>query len=349
MTFLVACTPIYDAEYDDRAAELEAFRTEFLPADANTKLIAGAQDKLFWVDVTKPLDRAVLHSFAPGTNTKLDYAWSADPTELFAGQAQDLREAWLFGSSLVVRCDFGTVRAYDATTPDGGLIAEQNQGFQCAIDGDTIYYLVGRDMMKWAPRAGAPQLLLNLDTAGVGDGQIGAVGVIGDLALVEEGGDLWTIDLVTKQGTWLENEDPVTGSGFFDERGVIYETQQDVKYTLYADHSTFSFQDAVNDGGYHLNYKHGDVDEVADDPEMVIDGTHVVYRSVHGIFAYGLDTKKTVDLLLDGRFDDTSFEIDPRYAHPVVTVDSTLFVMNDNGISSGGKTVYRVDLAGRLR
>jgi hypothetical protein len=347
-TALAACTPVYDSQYDDRKAELEEARTEFLPADINVKLITGAQDKLYWVDVTKPLDLPVLHSFKPSTGERMDYgAWS---NAEFGGQPADIFEEFLFGSSLIVDCAFG-IRVFDATTPDTGeLPMRPSEGFKCAVDGENVYYIVGRDVFKWRARTEAPPTvpLLNLDSAGVGTGSIGSLSVIGDLALLSEGGDLWTIDLVTKQGTYLNN--PIfTGAGFFDTKGALYDSQDGLQFTTFATGQTFSFESAVADGGYRLNGHYSDIEEVGDFSEFVISGSHVIYRSRGGIFAYGLETKKTIDILLDGRFDESTFDKNPSYRQPVVTIDNTLFVINDDGFGGGDGEVYRVDMADRLR
>jgi hypothetical protein len=237
-SLLVACTPVYDAQYDDRKSELEESRTEFLPADLNIKLITGAQDKLFWIDVTKPLDKPVLHSFVPATGERMDYGeWSSMQ---FTGQPEDIRQEFLFGSSLIVECRFSPIRVYDARTPDTGMINEQSSGFKCALDGDDVYYIIDRDIFKWQPRtATPPAVIVNLDTAGVGEGSIGTLGVIGNIAVVNEGGDLWTIDLTTKQATYLMNK-TITGSGFFDEVGILYDTQDGLEYTTFANGQTIS-------------------------------------------------------------------------------------------------------------
>jgi hypothetical protein len=345
-SLLAACTPVYDAQYDDRKAELEEFRTEFLPAETNVKLITGAQDKLFWIDVTKPLDKPVLHSFVPATGERMDYGeWSS---MLFTGQPSDIFQEFLFGSSLIVECRFSPIRVYDVRSPDTGKINEQSNGFRCALDGDDVYYIVDRDIFKWQPRtATPPAVIVNLDAAGVGDASIGTLGVIGNLAVVNEGGDLWTIDLTTKQATYLMNE-TITGSGFFDDKGIIYDTQNGLAYTTFATAQTIPFDEAVANGGYRLNGHYSDIEEVGDANELVISGSSVVYRSGDGIFAYGLETKKTIDILLDGRFDEGSFTRNPIYRQPVVTVDNTLFVINDDGFGSGGGEVYRVDLGDRL-
>ena len=48
---VVGCTPIYDAQLDDRATQLEALRTEFLPGSAQVQFIMGSETKLYWVDL----------------------------------------------------------------------------------------------------------------------------------------------------------------------------------------------------------------------------------------------------------------------------------------------------------
>src|SRR5438309_2077277 len=72
---LVGCTPVYDAQFDDRVAQLEALRTEFQPASAMVQFIAGSQSRLYWVDLVGPLMVPTLHSFAPASNKQVDYTF----------------------------------------------------------------------------------------------------------------------------------------------------------------------------------------------------------------------------------------------------------------------------------
>ena len=166
-SLLVACTPVYDAQYDDRKEELEQFRTEFLPADLNIKLITGAQDKFFWIDVTKPLDKPVLHSFVPSTGERIDYGeWSSMQ---FTGQPEDIRQEFLFGSSLIVECRFSPIRVYDARTPDTGMINEQNNGFRCALGVPRLHTgaLPDGKKVRMATAVGPIDLVLSLSAGAV--------------------------------------------------------------------------------------------------------------------------------------------------------------------------------------
>jgi hypothetical protein len=342
---LTGCTWVYDAQYDDRRDELVASRKNFLPTEANTKLIQSGQDKLFWVDVVEPLNQPVLHSYVPATDTKLDYTWSTD----ILMNVSDVTHTFTFGGQLVARCGIGSTKAFDAKVAGAtAAMIDEGNDENCAVDGTAVYYLSGRDIKKWVPPATTTTVAVNLDAAGVGDMSVGGFGVIGNQVLVEEGGELWLVDLASGRGTWLENHDNVSGGTiFFDDKGVLYTTNKGLLYTAYADHSTFSMADAVSDGGYDLNISHDDAQAIPDGSniELTMLGRHVIYRSKHGIFAYGLDTKKVVDLLLD---QGDGFQDRPIYHFPTVTTDGTLFV-EDTGTGFDKGPVYRVDLTGRLR
>ena len=351
---LVGCTPIYDAQYNDRADELDELRTEFKPDENDNKLISSGGSRIYWVDQVAPQNLLFLHSMVPGDpSTDVKYEWSSGKNDL---------DEYHFGEQLVAECSFGTSIAYEVNNPaTTGEISRTSRGADgCAIDGRTVYFLVGaKALRKWEPPAEIP----DLDGDNNGDtfidfevdsgivGSIAGFSVIGNLALVaEQDGDLYTVDLVTKQSKWLRNDQPFVGSVFFDERGALYETQSGPRYIEFTDAEDppdTSFDDMVRDGGYHLNFKHGDIQQPAGNGEFVIHKRHIIYRGQRGIFAYGLDTHNVVDLLLD-RGEGIDLEI--AYHQPAVTTGDQMFVFGTDSFGiGGGGALYQVDLADRLR
>lgn len=344
LTIASGCTWVYDSQYDDRANELEAFRTEFLPGSDQVQFISGAEGKLFWVSLEKPLDDRVMHSYDPSTDTRIDYTNMQLHDSLQSDSNFD--QHYFMSNTLFVKCSFGTSTAYDATVPDR-LIAQTSMGDDsCAVDGGTVYFVVAGEIRSWVPGNGEPVTRMVLAEQGVGDGSIGGFAVLGDDLLLSEGPRLWLIDLQAGTATWLENEDSPQGTVVFDARGVVYDSSPGLQYVLFADHSVVNLEAAIDDGGYQLNLKHEEVHKPQDGAEYVLHGAHLVYRSTRGIFAYGLESKKVVDLLLDR---GESFDAKPVYRSPVVTSDGTLFVMDDSSLGGGDRPVYRVDLNGRLR
>jgi len=344
---LLGCTPIYDNQYNDRANELEELRTEFLTEPDPVRLIASGQNRLFWAAIKRPDDQLFLHSIIPGDPaSELEYVWSEGKNEL---------DEYNF-SELIAECSFGTSHAYMAGAPNAELLpATQRGGDGCAVDGGSIYFLVGgRAIRRWTPPTplvdGDPDFL-DLSVAGIA-GQVAGFGVSGTLMVaVEQDGDLYAIDLVTKQGRWLRNDVPVAGSVFFDGRGIMYETNSDGPHYIELtsgddDPPDTAFRDMVADGGYHLNFKHADVQTPSGNTELVIHDRHVIYRGERGIFAYGLDTRHVLDLLLDR---GEGIDLEVSYHQPVVT-NNQLFVRGSEDFSfAGDGPVYQVDLTGRLR
>lgn len=332
------CGWVYDQQYEDRRAELDEQRTEFIPGSSKVQFIASAQDKLYWVDILKPLDVAMLHSFNPATAQTLDYAWS---TEMMIDE--DLH----YGSQIIADCTFGSVyEAYDANAPDRMIATTSAGSSECTVDGGRVFFMNGRDVFAWTPGSGEPTLAVNLDSAGVGGSSIGGFAVEGNTLVLVEGGDLWRVDLAARRGTWLMNEAPVGGAVLFDEAGVFYESGESTFYTQFSDLATFDLADAIADGGYQLSFKHPDVHELAKPAELALHGRHLIYRARHGIFAFGLDSGKVVDLLLDTSSED--FGAAPVYHQPAVTSDGTLFVIDDNNYGANETPVYRVGIADRL-
>lgn len=333
----VGCTWVAEAQYDDRATELEQFRTEFLPASAQVQLITAADNRLFWVSLEKPLDEPMLHSYDPKTGNRVDY-------EATRGD-DNIMDDYQMSGSLIVKCSFNNASAYDTMT--GALIETITMGGEpCAVSGNTVYFRFNRTIRRWTPGQGAPVQVVDLQTAGVGTSSISGFAVLGRQLLLAEGGRLWLVDTMTGTATWLENADQASGTVVFDARGVLYDSSPGITYIAFADHAAFLLDDAIRDGGYKLNGEHDDIHLAADSSEYTLYGDHVVYRSIKGIFAYGLVSKKVVDLLFN-RGD--SFDAHPRYRFPSVTSDGTLFVWDNNSTSGSDRPVYRVDLTGRLR
>jgi len=353
---LVGCVPIYNAQYDDRAGELEESRIEFQPEANRTSLIASGGNRVFWVDKVPPLDQQYLRSMIPGDpSTQIQYEWSKDKFET---------EDYHFGEQIIGDCDFGTSLAYKVT--DGGdvsgKIAQTSIGSSqlCAIDGAFVYFLIGNStLIKWAPPTAVPtdggsQAIPFVDLEQPPTMIVGSVsgfGVIGNLGLfAEQDGDLYTVDLTTKQSKFLHNDEKVVGSVFFDGSGVLYESANGPRYLALTDAEDppdTSFADMVSDGGYHLNFKLGDIQQPAGNGEFVLHDRHVVYRGERGIFAYGLDTHNVIDLLLDR---GEGIDLELAYHSPAVTKGGQLFVIGGDsfGIDVIGPA-FQVDLKDRLR
>ena len=335
---LVGCTPVYDAQYDDRATELEQFRSEFVPAADRVQFLTAAESRVFWVSLAKPLDEPLLHSYDPTTEARIDYEFSRGD--------RDIEAKYHFGAELIVKCSFGTTSAFSATASSTAALDTTGEGSEtCAIDRGNVYFAAGSTLKRWTPGQGPPAVVFDL-TATLG-GSIAGFGISGpDLVLVEAG-RLWRVPIATGVATWLENEHAAFGTVDFDARGAIYDSPNfGITYLRFADHTAFLFSDAVADGGYHLNFKHDDIQEPVSGNPTLLHDDHVVYRSTHGIFAYGLETKKVVDLLLDR---GSEFDIKPFYQRPAITADGTLFVQDLSDDVTNDNPVYRVDLAGRLR
>jgi hypothetical protein len=338
---LVGCVPIYDAQYDDRRRELEAFRTEFLPAENRPSLISSAGSRLFWADSPPPNDLLVLHSFIPGEpGSTIDYTFQLSTSDLSIYRLND---------QIIIDCDFGTSKVF-ASDEANTEISSSSVGFQdCAVDGGTIYALVGQDTLRrWDPPAAPVEDFFSFPAAGLGSA-INGFAVEGNRAIaLDVTGDLYTIDLAARTSKWLRNDEDANGKVFFDDRGVLYESSSGLRYIEFADVEEppeRAFADMVADGGYHMNLKHGDIQEPLSNSEFTLHGRHVIYRGLRGIFAYGLDTGNVIDLLLDeGESIDTVVD----YGDPTVTADGQLFVRSGDGFDLRG-AVYQLDLNGRLK
>lgn len=354
---LVACTPIYDAQFNDRADELEQFRTDFRPEEDNTTLLEAGGERVFWVATKRPEDQTFLHSLNPDQpGSELVYAWSMNDSDY---------EDFQFGDQLIARCSFSSTRAFRVNDPaqaePGEAPGNAKDGSPCAVEGNSVWMIASNDapepknaLYKWLPGTDIAETdpgLFTLESAGIA-AQISAFGVIGNLMVAAEvDGDLYTVDIAAKRATYLGNEDhKVNGKVFFDERGALYETSTGPRYVEFNGTDTpvdRSFDEMVADGGYHLNYKHGDIQQPAGNGEYFMHGRHIVYRGQRGIFAYGLDTHNVVDLLLDR---GEGIDLELAYHGPVVTTNDQLFVFGTESFGIGFRgPVFQLDLADRLK
>jgi hypothetical protein len=337
LPFAAACTWVSNAQYDDRAGELEAFRTDFLPAADKVDFLTAVENRVFWVSIEKPLDEPLLHSLDPVTGGRIDYEFTRKDTRI--------SENYTLGTQLVVNCNFSTAKAFSATEPNRMLEMTNMGSDKCAVAGRDVYFFVNRKIRKWTPGVAPIADLVDLDALKVGTGTVAGFAVLGTQLLLAEGARLWLIDITANTATWLENEPISSGNVTFDTRGALFNTQQGTTYLTFLDRAETLLDDMIADGGYHLNSGHDDIHQLADYDEWMFYNSWVVYRGKRGIFAYGLETGKVVDLLLDR---GESFDAKPVYRFPSVTADGTLFVQDRNSLNSSDKPVYRVSLTGRL-
>lgn len=363
---LVACTPIYDAQYNDRANELEELRKDFRPESDDTALLASGGNRVFWVATKRPEDQTFMHSMIPGDQaSELVYSdWSKDLNDF---------EGFKFGDTFIADCSFSSTRAFGVNLPGQTSTDTFRPGIStsdCAVDGNTIWVIafdVASDssaLFAWNPGTTPPGTEIPHNTSGQATvapaisfepagiaGQVAGFSVIGDKALaVEQDGDLYAIDLTAGTATYLNNDEKVVGTVFFDTRGALYETQNGPRYIEFDgtdDPPDTSFDDMVADGGYHLNFKLGDIQQPSGNGEYFIHGRHVVYRGQRGIFAYGLDTHNVVDLLLDR---GEGIDLELAYHQPTITTGNQLFVFGTESLGIGFRgPVFQVDLNDRLK
>jgi hypothetical protein len=357
---VTGCTWVSDAQYDDRVEELEEGLEEFLPAADEVVFMTAAGNKFYYVYTQRPLLALVLVSYDVTTDKRVDIDLVPEGSENHFNDAEDFEPQFRFSDKLVVECDFGTIRMWDAIT--GLKIQEHASGSdvpgtgtsKCSLDNDRITTIDVTDsndeVYQWVPaQTSTPVLKMNLTermTEGVaGDtGDIGGFASLGDTLVVLEGTRMWHVDLVSQQATWLGNDNlPASGLVVFDDRGTLYDTSEGVKYEQFDDLVIRSFDDMIGDGGYRMNSKRGDIHQLAEDGNYFLYKRYVIYRGNSGIFAYNLDTRKVTDLLLD-RSDESRI-----YRGATMTDSGVLFVQHRDGFSSAqNEPVYKIDLNTRL-
>lgn len=351
-----ACSAIADAQYDDRVAELEANRSEIkLGNGERVEFIQALGSKLYWAHRKDPNDVPTLYARDPKTGADVQFQLTEDSIDDFATN-------YAYSDQLVVLCNFDIATAYSAQT--GAQLQKLPTGSgatnTCAADGNSVYFINGsgdtQQLLKWTPGgqmpAPLPTPVVNLNQAGIGT-STPSFSVEGTTIVLEEGGTLWQVDLAampTPTATWLENDrDPAFavagGLVVFDQTGVIFDTSKGVHYLRFDDHVLHSFDEMIANGGYELNSKYADIDDIADDGNYLLYKHYILYRGKSGTFAYDLTTNKVTDLLLD-RADRSLI-----YRGATVTTDGFLFAQHRDtsfGSPNDARPVFQMDLKQRL-
>jgi hypothetical protein len=345
---LGGCSWVYNAQYDDRAGELEKARTVFVPGANQPQFLTATDHKVYWVDSPEPARVPVMHSFDTATARQVDYGFQITSSNL----ASDYRMT----DTLVVHCPGGTTTAFDANSPNAMIDMNSMGGSSCQAAGSDVYFIIGETITKWTPGTGntMPTVVVDFSNIGGGNLSIGGFGVVGKTLVALVGTAFYTIDLTTNMRTYLMNPDAsLSGTIVFDDRGVLYGTSgsaltNNTTYSAYADKSSFLLEHAIDDGGYDLNFQHNDIHQLGDNNEYAMAKHYVIYRAKKGIFAYGFDSKKVIDVLFDRDAAD-GFGSKPLYRNPTITADGIVFVQD---LSDTGPTtdhpIYRVDLTSRL-
>src|SRR5438067_7179672 len=81
LVVLGACKSVYDAQYDDRATELEAFRSEFKPGAANVQFITSSTNRFYWIAIDPQTSKQLLHSFDPTSLAEVDYSFQINASD----------------------------------------------------------------------------------------------------------------------------------------------------------------------------------------------------------------------------------------------------------------------------
>lgn len=354
LPLLAGCTWVAEAQYDDRADELEEARTEFLPGSDEVQFMIADGGKFYWYYLDGPLDTRTMKSYEPATNSTVEIMLGpADQRP----QVMTVEEDFRFSNDLIVECDGSSPSAWDARS--GALVqtltgpAATGATGTCAVDGRTVYFIANIDskmqVFRWTPGpSGMNAPIMDLMAAGVGDGGVNGFSVTGNTMFYVEAARAWRIDLSTLTAKFLNNEDvPAASDIISDERSAMFDGPDGVQYIPLDDPNPAprSFDAMIANGGYRLNSSKGDIHKIADDGAYTFYKRYVIYRGQSGIFAYGLDTGKVTDILLDR---GTGFDATTVYRGASITSDGALFVQHRNNSGSEERPVYRVDLGARL-
>jgi hypothetical protein len=337
---LAGCKTVYDAQLDDRATELEKFRTVFLSGNKQVSFLSGTDNRVYWIAPDPQTQVVQLHSQAAGA-AEVVYTFP------FNAPSPESPVTFALGDSLVVECE-GI--AFDATMPDRQIDMQTTNAFEnCALAGSNLFWFAGTTLMEWHPGGGVPGQ--NHDFAadfGPDNSPQGFAAIDTHRLVAAVGGRLFLIDVGAGTATWINQGNDANGATIAaDTDHVVFLSNGVAMYEAFADMQVHSLTAAIADGGYVLNSMHDDLQTFdTESPDFTVAQGQVFYRSLHGIFAYSFDTGKVIDILLDRTIND--FTIKPIY-HTPTPVGNTLYVQDTSIDGDETHPVYAVDLSGRLQ
>lgn len=354
---LAGCSAVYDAQYNDRKAQLEQNRTELLDDSTNVQFITAGEDRFYWIDTNQVAEALELHSVDTRSGTQTDYLWSQGKISVSPDQAPNIA----FGDNLIVECE--SPQAFDADSSSETTSPYPPLGFTdspCTVAGSAAYVVENPDgsdaaIYQWVPANGSNVS----ETVALGPINPGVVAFgFADSShiLYSESSNLWLLPLSGPLPTVPLNQQDQTvepGSVAFDSEGVVFYTSSAIPSAgpVYMAYDTpgqlTNIGDLIGNGGYSLNFEHSDVQDLLDEAAYTIYKRHLIYESKGGIFALGLDTGVVTDILLNG-LPDSEDNTTPEYRNLQVTNTGKLFVQDESFLGEV-HPVYEVDINALLK
>ena len=322
---LGACVPASGSSADDAAADvaqyqamvqqLDGKRTQFLPT--GTRAPAAVGHELFWADYSGNASPP-LSSYNEQSGATVTYGFSI-------GDATSDDVNYRASDDLVVTTDESNVYlAYSASQPQQVLgqfsltpPEDEQKWWAYAVDGTTVYVLTtgsSTELMRWQPGDAAPTTLFALEDAGISVGELWDFDVIGNSAVIIEGGAVWHLDLTARTSVRIPAQNQLDPSNpiSFDDHGVLYTTQGglagDLLYYSLASGTLTDVSAAIAASSFQINSTFAQVHYY--DSGGVLDGEDILYIGENGMFTFDLTSSVVTPLLLSP--DQLGLRIDYR-------------------------------------
>ncbi|MCA9521894.1 MAG: hypothetical protein KC609_13010 [Myxococcales bacterium] len=313
------------AQYDALTQQLAANLTQALSKEASYAQAIGLH--LFYLkfngfDPTlysyhKPSGTTTTYKFSIGSGDKWDYRVSE---QLISTADTSGAGDMVTYSVYAVDAEMQLVGQTAIAKPPSGVRWHEHY-----VDGDTIYFMVesatAHTLTRWNPATDAYDELLTLEQADLSVGEFWSFAVLGNTMLFTESGRLWSLDLETKQATWLnKDKTQISGTTYFDADGVFYTSAAGPHYIDPVDGTLVNLKERISANSYKLNETYKSIHNYVQD--LTRYKKIAVYIGNGGVFAYDVIADKVWPILLSPR----SSEIRIDYRYPTVLDDGTLFV-----------------------
>lgn len=309
-------------QYEELQHQLDAHRSEFLPTGIRAPGAAG--HRLYWAEYGGGA-MPPLASFDERTGARVTYKFSiGDATQSDVNYRASADAIVTTGESNVytiydATAQQQTIGQFSLTPPTGGV-----KWWAYAIDGTTVYVIVGTQLQRWQPGDAAPAPQFALEDAGLIVGELWDFDVTGNSAIVIESGAVWHVDLAAKTSVrvpamyQLDPGQPIS----YDQHGVLYSTQHgELLYYSLASAALIDVSAAIAGNSYRINQTFASAHLY--DSGGVLAGRRVIYVGNYGLFAYDLDADRITPILLAPH--DEHLRID--YRAPTPLDSGTIYVV----------------------
>jgi hypothetical protein len=327
-------------QFEDLRRELEANRVQVEALGTSAGELTGIGNRLFWLEY--PGWAPTLHSYDATTNTRLDYDFSVGPDHNYVNYraSENLVVSVSPNESPLVYRVYSPsasnelVGQFELPSPGGGV-----RWWAYAPDKSDVYVVVTAEigvtqLLKWSVGDTEAREVLVFEDLGYDIGEFWDFGVGEGKLIFIEAGRIWSLDLATRELTWLRNETEATSANW-DSRGVLFQTAEGPFYYAYANGGDpTDIAAGIEASDYAINETYAASHHYAQD--LTRFQMHAGYIGSDGLFTYDMENGTVRPILLNSDRE----EVTTKYRYPVFLDNGAVFVQGFQGFDA---PVFRVD------